>query len=467
MKIVTTCRPVSLFRGLLFFLAVMVAAPGAWSIEVLYDFDDRSELKDWSLRTPGQDTLEITKRFSSPGSGSLRFTTPKWEAGMEQWAAMNARFEAEDFSGHDRLVVELVNASSDAVGLRMLMTDPRVEVQQGFKATATVEPLARHQWVIDISQTNPGEARKIDLSQVVHLHFWTTRPSSDVEVYIDRIYLAGKDEALPEADPRLGKQVVGLLRDSEGLRDGRRLLKELEQWRDGADGDEARWLDGVREEARERVDAVESTIDRGAELSDDQRQELFVQIDNLGRYRERVRSLRQLRAQGQAATPGPWQDTLLATVSSMQKVMPRDAALPAPLDRSGRVELALAQNEREGFQVVVLPFLESLEGVAVDVGELTDEQGRALPDGAVSVEPVGYVETYLPHHPLTSYGQYVGWWPDPLLPFLEEVDVQRGDAQTFFRAAQDRQADAGGDLPRQGGSDRRGAGTSRTSWTCR
>ena len=75
---------------------------------------------------------------------------------------------------------------------------------------------------------------------------------------------------------------------------------------------------------------------------------------------------------------------------------------------SSRVVLDAARDETESFQLVVMPNAQSLENVRVEVSELGG------PDGAVQIEwnKVGYVETAPPSYET----EYVGWWPDPLLP---------------------------------------------------
>ena len=183
---------------------------------------------------------------------------------------------------------------------------------------------------------------------------------------------------------------------------------------------------------------METVIDGGKTLDAEQRQALLTNLDNLSRYSGRIEALRPLRQRYAEAVSGgeptrkAWDQVLVATASSMQKVLPRDVALPTSVRPATGQKLDLAQNEREGFQIVVLPFTQPLKSVAVEVGELTDDSGQRLDGGLVTVEPVGYVKTYLPQHPLGDFGQYVGWWPDPMLPFLDQVDIERGDAQSFY-----------------------------------
>ena len=417
-------------------LIVSLFAIDARPLEVLYDFSKPAQGEDWTSRDPKQDKLELSTKFATPGSRSLHFSTPKWEPGLNQYPAINGVFDPVDFTGYDRLVVELVNTAPVAAGMRLRIADSKTPFRQGFAANNNIAPLSRLQWVIDISETNPLQLRKIDISDVVHMHMWVPTPADDIDLYIDRIYLAKGGEELPAAHPSLSKQVVGLLTDSAGLRDGKALVEDLDGWLADASGDQAKWLQAVRDDAAQRVADIETTLDAGGEMDDAERQQLVVALDNLSRYRDRITALRDLRQDYAAATSDAvgdrWNNVLVATASPMQRVLPRDVPLPSSVDTARKVQVKLARNEEEAFQVVVLPFLDPLEQVRVEVGELRNDAGDTLPSDAVELETVGYVKTYLPQHPLSDLGQYVGWWPDPLLPFLDAADVARGDAQSFF-----------------------------------
>ncbi|MFP4499417.1 MAG: glycoside hydrolase domain-containing protein [Candidatus Hydrogenedentota bacterium] len=113
--------------------------------------------------------------------------------------------------------------------------------------------------------------------------------------------------------------------------------------------------------------------------------------------------------------------------TGMDKVMPR--ALDLPVRVGEGASIAAARREKEAFQVVVAPWQGDLEEVQVEVAALKNNTGDALPEDAVSVSAMGYVKTEKPsRYPV----DFVGWWPDPLLDFLDTVDVAQGDAQSFW-----------------------------------
>jgi hypothetical protein len=96
----------------------------------------------------------------------------------------------------------------------------------------------------------------------------------------------------------------------------------------------------------------------------------------------------------------------VAIAHSLQKV-PRSGDWRGGLFTK-QVQLEAAQDETESFQLVVIPDKSRLADMSVDAAVLTG------PNGMIPVEwhRVGYVETVRPKYPT----EYVGWWPDPLLP---------------------------------------------------
>ncbi|MBN2133556.1 MAG: hypothetical protein JW741_28910, partial [Sedimentisphaerales bacterium] len=111
----------------------------------------------------------------------------------------------------------------------------------------------------------------------------------------------------------------------------------------------------------------------------------------------------------------------VAIARSLQKVRRTGPITDAPLTR--RVRLDAARDEAESFQLVVMPDGQALKGVTVEAKPLTGD-GGAIP---VEWRRVDYVETAKPPYPT----EYVGWWPDPLLP-AGPFDVAAGERQPLW-----------------------------------
>ena len=132
------------------------------------------------------------------------------------------------------------------------------------------------------------------------------------------------------------------------------------------------------------------------------------------------------------------QGAIFGKASSMQMVRPREDFTAEPATDLG---VRLARNEKESFQLLVAPDGANLADVKVAVAM---EAGFA-PEN-VSVAPMGYVAAKrVPEHsagfrPDTQApGGYrrvplvPGWYPDPILGFLDRVDAIRDDdVQSFW-----------------------------------
>jgi len=120
-------------------------------------------------------------------------------------------------------------------------------------------------------------------------------------------------------------------------------------------------------------------------------------------------------------------DFALALARPTEKVMIRDWPHRDWLD--DRYELALARNEREAMQVVVIPYHKDLTNVEVAVSPLRSTQDGAPMAGSATVSLVGHVET----RPAGSYlPEYVGWYPDPILHFQQRCDAAAGEHVAFW-----------------------------------
>ena len=135
--------------------------------------------------------------------------------------------------------------------------------------------------------------------------------------------------------------------------------------------------------------------------------------ETLGRYAERTETAlwrshllvgRVAALRHDAAAPG----FAVGTTHSVVKLRRFDTDLTygEPLRLRG------ARRERESGQIVIVPFLRDLAAVTAAVTPLLGEGGIALGPDTVQLERVGYVKTTTPEYDV----QYVGWWPDPLLP---------------------------------------------------
>lgn len=89
--------------------------------------------------------------------------------------------------------------------------------------------------------------------------------------------------------------------------------------------------------------------------------------------------------------------------------------------------LAACRNERESGQVVVVPCAADLHRVDVRCSDLRGPDGSSITADNVEIRVVGYVNTKPPRYD----HEYLGWWPDVLLPNFP-VNVFVGQVQPVW-----------------------------------
>ena len=97
------------------------------------------------------------------------------------------------------------------------------------------------------------------------------------------------------------------------------------------------------------------------------------------------------------------------------------------------VEIAAARNEVESFQVIVSSSGPKLEGVTAFVSDLSDATGHRISNSGIKLYRQEYV--YL-RNPSPYSTEPPGWWPDPLVPFLNPYDAKPISAMRLNREEQ-------------------------------
>ena len=150
-------------------------------------------------------------------------------------------------------------------------------------------------------------------------------------------------------------------------------------------------------------------------------------------------------------------EVTVGTASSMEFAFPRGAK-KAAVKPAEAAKVRLARSEKESFQLLVTCADADLSDVKVSVSDLSREhawwafwEGADFPAANVDCHVTGYAWTLFPtnsrytistHYSVPSekkpgYALKVercrdDWYPDPILDFLDGVEIRKGDVQSFW-----------------------------------
>ena len=358
---------------------------------VLADFESTDELNRWELGptlTPMAWELEAT--HVRHGQGSAKLTTPSVsEGGVSQddtymgrgWPAVVLPAEAmveADWAPYRQLVFELFNPGPITVPLWVRFGD-----HQKFESV-----IAEQGW----------QTVRLDIDHITtldELRFFFADPVYTSTIYLDHLRLETGD-----------------------LSDLHELVEEA-----------AVFISGVEQEPRARH-VGSSLVEVRTELSSLAESWPDIAKDDLGGWSRQVRGIKDrllrlvTRAQGDrfAIDVGDrrWG---YGWIDGVTKVLRDAEQIPFPGEIGGTPTLSLAANETEGVQLVLrfagVPADRALQNVRVSVSDLIGPEGARITSSQVEVLPVGYVNARKPPYHVI----HVGWWPDPLLNFLDGFEL--------------------------------------------
>jgi hypothetical protein len=355
---------------------------------VILDFETEQERQSAPKIAGKGYSVGVTNAFASSGSHAIRFACCKWEKGMPEWPSFNLLPKCTDWSGYDRLVVDVVSMGDGGDLLSTFIAGPSGRIQNGLHLSTRVPSCGATQWVIPLKDW-PETASPTNIARV---HFFTQRPEG-FEIAIDRLTLLKKGEKpAPPDGPCLARDVLPAV---------------------AAD-----------------------------------RERLKMKVADLEACREHMRDY--MRFRDACSAPGALRSDkmLLGVATSMEKVMPRGRFSARAMPAEG-VAVRLARNELESVQVLVAPKDDDLADVkvSVDGAGLKGPGGEVFPAGCVACDVMGYVKTvrrppYLVGYNVATNAQpgyarqtrapETGWWPDPILDFLGGVEVKDQDVQSFW-----------------------------------
>jgi len=354
--------------------AVALAVSTAWAAVPLFDFNTASGRKDVSTLVRSDYRSGATNFMASAGGYSVFLKAKPWTAGNYEYPSLYLTVSTEhDWSCYDRLVVDLVNLGSDGDILTLCAMDAACTSSTAFMRSTQLPCWRAKRWVLDLDYWPDTVAS----NAITRLQLYSHKPQS-VDVYIDGFTLLRPGEALPP-EPAYAARDLAVLAKGRAVRDAA--------------------------QAARRADFLSCLAAENAAAG--------------------------------LATNG----FLIGHASSTEGVRPKDTfSARGPRNLFVR----LARGETEALQVLVTPNGRDLTRVKVAASrllrrrhaDLSPASLATLPDDAVRISPVGYVETTSRPHYDVGYTvasdaepgytrrtrrAELGWWPDPILDFTEVV----------------------------------------------
>jgi len=418
-------------------VCVCLTVHSAFARTMLLDFetdDDRTVWHDEHRKGIGDGKiLERVAEFATSGRYALRVTIPAWRpaehGGRYKWPAFECRPPVTDWSRYDRLVFDVTNVTSEPQRLMMFISDSEKPTRSGLLHRLRLPAYGHVRAVVDLRRG--FRAKHLDAGDIHVMHVFTENPPVKMVVYLDAFQLLEPGEK-PLPIP------AGYLRDFAELQRKcfatlRRSLLDayagMERQAAGAPEEAAR-LRRAGQAAEQRLNALATLLQAaGPEVLDIPQAVARMQQELEGLRPALELALRFRRIQPRVLAKGASRrDVIAGFATSMEKILPRR---PGPeFTISDHVEVRLARNEWESFQVIVLPRDGDLKDVSVQVSDLRSDNGAVFPGSAIQTVLTGYVRTKAP--PPYDSRAWVGWWPDPILNFLHAADIRKGDAQSFW-----------------------------------
>ncbi len=358
--------------------ALLLPVVSASAATMLFDFEGPKGAQGVMLADKAPHYgFSITNAFATSGERSYRFRFSPWKEGIKEFGPYTGTIlkvpkELSDWRGYDRIAFDMVTTARGGDLMSFMIHSTNNVESKKFRFDWPGHGYGLKRFVIPLDKWS----RDVRADCVHSLRFMVRMPQA-TDLYIDNIALYKPGEEIP---PPTGKGITGDLMPFLGRHIAELHEKKTEDERIIRHGESMRkFLSDC---------AVKGTVAAGM-------------------------------AVGQAR--------------ATERVMPRDAFVARGADE---VQVRLAKNETECFQIVVANLGEDLREVGVAVeGDLNGENGTGV-FSAVNVKPcvTGFGNVYeqaaYRMHP--GCRARMGWYPDPILDFQKTADVKGDDVQSFW-----------------------------------
>lgn len=369
-------------KGCSSILFALLASVSAYGSITLFDFEDGCGpsvvQKTYSV--------QVTNAFATSGNHALRFSCKPWSKGMPEWPSFTLKAPLRDWSAYDRLVFDIVSLGRLEIDrLSLFVAAPEGRVQNGLSRSLRLPARRYVQWIVELNDW----PKTTSVTNIGRIHLFTSNPQ-DVDVVIDRVTLLKKGESPPlPSGPCVARDILRM--------------------------------------AEETVSSLETS-----------NAVLRAQVEHVADYLKFRFDAEKSR----------WQSPhmLVGTATSMEKVCPRGRFCARAISEAG-LSLRLAGSECESLQLLVTPREHALTNVRLSAEDMKGPGNVEFPLSNIDCHVMGYVNvkrtapycvgrtsatSSAPGYVRENVLPETGWWPDPILDFLEGVDIVGTDVQSFW-----------------------------------
>lgn len=364
--------------------ALAAASAAVYAADTAWDFETESEIRSAPRLNRRDYRFGVTNMCASSGRNSFFLAAPAWEKGMYEWPAFTLKSPVSDWSGYDRLSIDVVNLGDDGDMVSLRIAGPDGKTDLGLARSFALPAWGHGRWIVDLAYW----PRETSPTNIARLYFYTGKPQS-MCAFFDRITLLRPGDPLPP-EPVFDAASRAAMDAGRRAYDARRA------------GRRAAFVSALAAE------------NAAAGISPD------------GFLVGQASSMDGVRPKDTYAARGPGGMSLSLARGESEAlqvlVTPTDGDLE---DVSVRVSALKLKK----------PWWKRFAG------------NVWLPSGSVRVSAMGYVKTESRPRYSTGYNVAtneppgyrrlvkrtpLGWWPDIILDFMASVPVKAGDVQSFW-----------------------------------
>jgi hypothetical protein len=400
------------------------ASPAPQAKAGLYDFEVPEDLRRFRSVKPG--SYERSKKYATSGNYSLHYRSPVHKQGENEWRGLRMfpTFDKKNWTGYDWFVFDVINPTKKLHHTRFFLTDSKIPFRLGYRSEGfNFQPYSHQRVVIPVSRV----ASKIDIRDIFMLHFIVHKPTGvDYELYFDNFHLLKPNGISKPVNPKVFKDLIALNLKNSGFSQDKTIalcIREMNKFPENT-------IWGKR--SREQLKKIQININKltrelnNPKLSLKDFFSLKKEIQKFSHKIKRVNSELEFLKKSQELYGGDG-NIGTGTAAISEKIPPRN--IPFHIQTNPQISLALARGEKEGIQLLVMPYEKTLKDVTIKINNLKDARGNVFSAKDVDLEIVGYLQTQ--NRP--SYDvAYLGWYPHVLLNYFKKVDVKPHTLQAFY-----------------------------------